>query len=64
MIELMTGFYFASKMDTYFGIRDDVFERYGVQMGGGDCCLISKEAIKNLGITLFYLSNHSSSLNL
>ncbi len=59
LMEMMRGFYFASLMDRYEGIRSEVFNKYGFQMGGGECYQTDSNLLKEQGIWLTHLSTSS-----
>ncbi|MFT4326638.1 MAG: hypothetical protein ACMXYK_04005, partial [Candidatus Woesearchaeota archaeon] len=63
LLSFLQGFYFAANMDTYRGVRDQGFEKYGFNMGGGECVPLDGDALKDLNIGLYDLSTLGETKN-
>ena len=56
MLALLRGAYLTANMDTFRGIRDEGFKKYGKQTGGGEGYLINMKKLQEYGIDLNDLS--------
>jgi len=57
MLSWMRGFRFTSSMDTFRGIRDKGFKKYGHQPGGGECHVVDMQKLQEYGADISDLSS-------